>query len=307
MSSTGEGHIAGAGIILIYLATAAVTATATTASSATTNSFPGLHILMGQESKHLTDFIETIQLTSAKNKSKKEDWLLRPTNEEDTLQSLAEFSKSRGDENAAKREFSNIAAKVLTRKLTGVVCGSATASAAATTVAKPCADGEFRVQYDQPEDHGSKFTTNYRYLPADAKYGLPKGRKQGHETLLQTARREFREEIGYSPDTFIKEGTHYIDIKIHRKDGEQTYRFFIHEVNDALYGELNKAIEARKERHYSELYNVGFKSYKDIRTMKLNALSERALLRVLESRSSGGSRRRTRRRQTRKQTRRHRR
>jgi hypothetical protein len=117
-----------------------------------------------------------------------------------------------------------------------------------------------RVQFAQPEWNESlkKFTTTYRYLPADFKYGIPKGRRATiagvNETAIQTAIREYKEETSdtdLNPDDL--RFLHYID-----GNGYNLYHCHMGPNKRQI---LMNAVAASFEQNYGELFDIQFLKY----------------------------------------------
>jgi 8-oxo-dGTP pyrophosphatase MutT (NUDIX family) len=145
-----------------------------------------------------------------------------------------------------------------------------------------------RVQYSQPVQRGTVWTTTYRILPADSKFGIPKGRIEAGEDTWTTAQRELAEETGIQINPRIPHAAvpvEGIDYEIFRIDITPS---------DAM-GML-QAMQGRITRHYGELFDVGFRKPVDIRDMS-NMVTRRSVA-VL-----GGRRRKTYRRRQRSRSR----
>jgi 8-oxo-dGTP pyrophosphatase MutT (NUDIX family) len=121
----------------------------------------------------------------------------------------------------------------------------------------------------------------------DDKFGFPKGGSKGTETPIETAKREFQEEVGYLG---LK------DYKLKPLASKSDYTIFTYKITSKPeIGAINKAIADMKEARKGELFEVAFRSIEDIKKMPLNAKS-RAALQAFERNASqmGGTRKRKR-------------
>lgn len=115
-----------------------------------------------------------------------------------------------------------------------------------------------RVQYEQPTQiEGTmpvEWKTKYRVLPDQFKFGIPKGRRIPPETLIDTARREFSEEIGGEIRADLLNDCGMFN-------GYQVYHFHF---NERDLSPLLRKLEERVNNHYSELFDVQFHKLDDI-------------------------------------------
>lgn len=137
------------------------------------------------------------------------------------------------------------------------------------------------------------FTTHMRYLPSGAKWGIVKGRSNKGEKPYETILREFEEEVGYSLERsgivdFIKlsSNTIFVSSTLHQAmikltDGKMTDKTE-EEAVEQVYMNINNVIAENNTYQYGELYNLHFVDTDTILKMfencELNQISANALL-----------------------------
>lgn len=88
------------------------------------------------------------------------------------------------------------------------------------------------------------------------KAGFPKGSREGTETRLETAQREFAEEIG-QPEGVVITNDHYAgDVST----GQGDYAVFVVTVNDAQQKAVEGEIKKRHDAGIGEMYDLKFES-----------------------------------------------
>jgi hypothetical protein len=107
-----------------------------------------------------------------------------------------------------------------------------------------------RVQFSQPVHNGTNWTTEYRYLSSDFKYGFIKGRREGTETPLENIQREFREETGAD---LPMDPRLYISI-----DNTTGYDWYMMEINNEKKEDILAKYANRMRGHYSEVFDLNF-------------------------------------------------
>jgi 8-oxo-dGTP pyrophosphatase MutT (NUDIX family) len=127
----------------------------------------------------------------------------------------------------------------------------------------------------------SIWTTNFRFLPENFRYGIVKGGRETGETISQTIQREAREEIGIVLDPGMQIGI--VPELIENYCMVFTY---IDQVGPAQIANFRKyitdTIARRTAEHYGELYDLAFVSVDMIFGepsifLRLNAKSKQAL------------------------------
>lgn len=208
------------------------------------------YFLTGKESVYLTDSMQTVTLGGQ---------------ERSIADDLQKAKPSVTTENQAKTDFENRA-----RGISKVI-------------------GQ-RVQFAQPvkDTASGLWTTTYRILPVDFKYGIPKGRTEGSEDPLQTATRELKEEVGFTLKGLAPFPVPGIDRVIFRVD-----------INPKDIPGIQTIIDGRMARHYGELFDVGFRTAAQMGE-RMNSVTRRSLEQVGGKRRRRRTNRRSRRRITRR-------
>jgi len=126
-------------------------------------------------------------------------------------------------------------------------------------------------------------------------FGFPKGGSKPGETALNTAIREFQEEVGYTLDQ-----TKLIELSPSRMN-HIDYTIYRYNVSTEEKTAIESAITALKTERKGELFDTKFYSIGDIRKKRLNAKSKTALG-IFERNlgQMGGTRRNTRKKTTRR-------
>lgn len=167
---------------------------------------------------------------------------------------------------------------------------------------KLSATSGIRIQYDTIKSVGqgtdNRMVTKYRY-PSDF-LGIVKGKKENNETPIQTALREFNEEIGFRPfETDLRELLTIPDPR--DRTGTKMVTIFTFEMGDKALKALEITTQSRIQRHSGEVFDLTFKTKNEIMNDRaFNLLSRQALSHF----NIGGKRRttRTRRNRRRRQT-----
>lgn len=140
---------------------------------------------------------------------------------------------------------------------------------------------KYRVQYDQPEEHPAGWTTNFRYLKPDFKYGLPKGGCVGEELQTEAAVREFREEVGVRlKASDLTEDPIVVD----------KFNFYVMKIPASDKAVFAREITRRKDLLYSELFDIAFMSIGDVPKNSFNWASKAAINKKFPPPPKGGSR-----------------
>lgn len=130
------------------------------------------------------------------------------------------------------------------------------------------------IRHDTPEAIAcGGFKIHYRHLLEDCRKGIFKGGCEGHETSLQAAIREVREELGMD----IKE-SHFRELP---GGNCLSCQMFTCDVGAGERRNFEKVIEDRHKRRYGELFEVSFKPLTSIMAdiESYNAISACALRR----------------------------
>jgi ADP-ribose pyrophosphatase YjhB (NUDIX family) len=150
----------------------------------------------------------------------------------------------------------------------------------------------FTVQFAQPTMDNALgiYTTSYRRLGQNFKYGIPKGRREGGETALANATRELEEETGIN--AHLNDGHRQPDVA---GPGGSVYAIFMKRATEQDAIMILNRVGQRANERYGELFELKFRPIAAILAntnfVTRNALNQiPAVLPVVP----GGKRRRTR-------------
>lgn len=100
--------------------------------------------------------------------------------------------------------------------------------------------------------------------PWKKRWGIPKGKQDENETLLETALRETKEEVGiHIKDPSKLEGPFKLEYVHPNKKVYKIVYYFIYRINDIKKIELNSMVVPKNQLQMSEVDYAEFKTFKE--------------------------------------------